>query len=99
MTRGKLFVKVKSQNLCRKTGKFCFFMAIEIPENPATATSCGLEGVGGRPPDCKNNPWRYPKNHRPDLCRQCPADPEIAKVAKHSLPHVYVIFKQTKGKD
>lgn len=51
---------------------------------------CGLEGVGERPVDCPNNPWRHPKNYRPRVCQQCPGDPEIWKVARSPLPIVYL---------
>ncbi|OGH15067.1 MAG: hypothetical protein A3H50_02180 [Candidatus Levybacteria bacterium RIFCSPLOWO2_02_FULL_37_10] len=55
---------------------------------------CGLEGVGERPVDCPNNPWRYPENHRPAICQKCPGDQEIWKVAKEPLPLVHIRTKQ-----
>lgn len=60
---------------------------------------CGFEGVKGRPNDCKNNPNKYPKNHRPKLCSQCPLDPEIPKVADSYLSPEYIKFKQIKKKN
>ncbi len=74
--------------------------------NLSGSDDCGLEGVATpvknrlgetilveRPKDCPNNPWRYPGNHRPRLCQQCPSDPEIWKVAKNSLPSAYIAIK------
>ncbi len=71
-------------------------MTGEIPGNFETNNSCGFEGVGKRPEDCRNNPWKYPENYRPDLCRQCPLNQEIPKAAESPLPIVYIQFKQTK---
>ena len=61
--------------------------------NTGAENSCGLEGVKGRPVDCKNNPWRYPDNHRPDLCRQCPTNKRIPKIAEEPLSPIYIDFK------
>lgn len=56
---------------------------------------CGLEGVGSRPEDCPNNPWRHPDNYRPSVCFQCPGNPEIWKVADNkNFPSVYIQLKQ-----
>lgn len=57
--------------------------------------ACGLEGVGERPVDCPNNPWRHPENHRPRICQQCPSDPNIWKIAKQPLPLIYLRIKQS----
>ncbi|OGH37652.1 MAG: hypothetical protein A3B44_00065 [Candidatus Levybacteria bacterium RIFCSPLOWO2_01_FULL_38_21] len=56
--------------------------------------ACGLEGVRERPMDCPNNPWRHPENHRPGICRQCPGNSEIWKVAKGPLPPIHIQTKQ-----
>jgi len=56
--------------------------------------ACGLEGVGERPVDCPNNPWRYPVNHRPRVCQQCPGNPEIWQVAKLPLSIIHLKTKQ-----
>lgn len=56
--------------------------------------TCGFEGVGTRPLDCPNNPWRHPENHRPRICQQCPGDPDIWQVAKEKLPANYIGLKQ-----
>lgn len=58
---------------------------------------CGLEGVGERPMDCPNNPWRHPENHRPRVCQQCPGDPEIWQVAK--LPLSATLLKTKQGRE
>lgn len=95
LTRNKLFARVNSQNLLRLTEKFCFFMTEKIPINLKGDDSCGLEGIKGRPIDCKNNPWKYPENYRPNLCRQCPTSKNISKTAESPLSTVYIKFKQT----
>jgi hypothetical protein len=56
---------------------------------------CGFEGVGGRPTDCKNNPWRYPNNNRPEVCYKCIINPEITKISEIPLPSIYIRYKQT----
>jgi len=74
-------------------------MTEKIPINLNGNKKCGFEGIGGRPDDCKNNPWKYPENYRPELCRQCPSNPEFSAVAESYLSPVYTNFKQTKKKN
>lgn len=69
-------------------------MAGEFPRTSSEADhGCGLEGVGGRPIDCKNNPWKYQYNHRPKLCFRCPGNKDIPKTAEQPLPPSYIEFK------
>jgi hypothetical protein len=61
---------------------------------PSNSKDCGLEGVGSRPKDCPNNPWKKPENHRPNICGGCPADENLWQVAKEPLPAKYIELKQ-----
>ncbi|MCL5113649.1 MAG: hypothetical protein M1372_00565 [Patescibacteria group bacterium] len=67
------------------------------PAIDSSSDSCGFEGMGTRPLDCPNNPWRYPENHRPAICAQCPGNPNIWRAASEPLPLVYIGTKQGKG--
>lgn len=58
--------------------------------------NCVLEGFADRPKDCPNNPVKYPDNYRPEICRQCPKNPEIWKTAREYLPSRYIFWKQNR---
>jgi len=83
---------LKFIGFARESKTLWFFMDKEAKELfmeqiiPGT-TTCKLEGVGGRPNTCPNNPTRNENDHIPKLCKECPGNPVLS--TKKDLPILY----------
>lgn len=61
------------------------------------ANKCSMEGVGGRPNTCPNNPILNPQAHLPKICIDCEQVPVVS--TKNQIPSFYLKQRQARHKN